>query len=187
MNRMIEGLRNFVLPMRPASRYRWLAYLVLAVTGFLLVFVHSTPMLLAILLAVAIIAASVGFSVSLMWLAGLSALIALVAKTSVVFASAGADRHLHNTYYVAYPRYGFAMLAGVVLVAIAYHLLPRISGYRYKEYFGMAHVWTTLAGLSMMVAPQFMMMFIPNKLEGIPRRYLDYPEAFSIWNQWYNR
>ncbi|MDB5534245.1 MAG: hypothetical protein JWO28_2560 [Hyphomicrobiales bacterium] len=188
MNGFIEGLRSFALPMREASRYRGFSYALLVIAGFLLIFAHPVPTLFAILLAVVICAGSIGFSVPLMWLAGLAGLLAFMAKTGIVLANAGVDRHLHETYYVVqYPRYVLVLLAAVVLIAAVYQLLPRMSGYRYNEYLGMLHVWTTLAGVTWMVAPQFPMMFVPNKLEGIPRRYLDYPEAFVVWNKWYDQ
>lgn len=188
MTGFLEGLRGFALPMREASRYRGFFYALLVIAGFLLIFAQPVPVLFAFLLAVVICAGSVSLSVPSMWLAGLAGLLAFMVKTGIVFANAGVGRHLHETYYVVqHPRHVFVLLAAVVLIAAVYQLLPRISGYRYNEYLGMLHVWTTLAGVTLMVAPEFPMTFMPNKLDHLPRRYLDYPEALVVWNQWYDQ
>jgi cytochrome c oxidase subunit 1 len=99
--------------------------------------------------------------------------------TGVQLANAGLDRSLHDTYYRgrALPLRAVAGrrlrdLRRLVLLVpedVRLHVqCPSIAK---------AHFWVTFIGVNLVFFPQHFL-----GLAGMPRRYIDYPDAFAGWN-----
>jgi cytochrome c oxidase subunit 1 len=58
-----------------------------------------------------------------------------------------------------------------------YYWFGKMTGRRYPEWMGKVHFWTTFVGVNLTFFPQHF-----SGLAGMPRRYIDYPDAFAGWN-----
>jgi cytochrome c oxidase subunit 1 len=52
-----------------------------------------------------------------------------------------------------------------------------MSGRQYPEWAGRIHFWAMFIGANITFFPQHFL-----GRAGMPRRYIDYPEAFALWN-----
>ena len=52
-----------------------------------------------------------------------------------------------------------------------------MTGYNYREFLGKLHFWTQFIGVNLIFFPQHFL-----GLQGMPRRYVDYPVGFEFWN-----
>ncbi|MCF6303374.1 MAG: cytochrome c oxidase subunit I, partial [Devosiaceae bacterium] len=121
---------------------------------------------------------SITFRTPMLWAIGFIFLFTIGGVTGVVLANAGADRALHDTYYVvAHFHYTMSLGATFGVFAGWYYWYPKMFGHMYSEFLANMHFWITFAGVNLIFFPQHFL-----GMAGMPRRYIDYPDAFSLWN-----
>jgi cytochrome c oxidase subunit 1 len=121
---------------------------------------------------------SVEFKTPMLWAMGFLFLFTVGGVTGIVLSQAGVDRVYHDTYYVV-AHFHYVMSLGAVFSIFAgiYFYLPKMSGRLYPEWAGKLHFWAMFIGANLTFFPQHFL-----GRQGMPRRYIDYPEAFAYWN-----
>jgi cytochrome c oxidase subunit 1 len=121
---------------------------------------------------------SVEFRVPMLWAIGFVFLFTLGGVTGIVLSQAAVDRAYHDTYYVV-AHFHYVMSLGAVFGIFAgiYFYLPKFSGKQIPEWAGRVHFTLMFIGANLTFFPQHFL-----GRQGMPRRYIDYPEAFATWN-----
>ncbi|MEM7493173.1 MAG: cytochrome c oxidase subunit I [Pseudomonadota bacterium] len=123
---------------------------------------------------------SIEFSVPMVWAIGFIFLFTVGGVTGVVLANAGIDTLLHDTYYVvAHFHYVLSLGAVFGLFAGWYYWYEKMFGIKYNNVLAYAHFWTMFVGANVLFFPQHFL-----GMQGMPRRYVDYSDAYSLFNYW---
>ncbi|MEO1778816.1 MAG: cytochrome c oxidase subunit I, partial [Pseudomonadota bacterium] len=123
---------------------------------------------------------SVELKTPMLWAFGFLFLFTVGGVTGIVLSQAAVDRYYHDTYYVV-AHFHYVMSLGAVFCIFAgiYFYFPKMTGRMIPEWMGKIHFWTMFIGANLTFFPQHFL-----GRQGMPRRYIDYPEAFALWNWW---
>ncbi len=153
----------------PQQKYFMLATMVIAVPTGIKIFSWIATMW----------GGSIQFKTPMLWALGFLFLFTLGGVTGIVLAQAPIDRAYHDTYYVvAHFHYVMSLGAVFCIFAALYYWLGKMTGRQYPEWAGKLHFWVMFIGANLTFFPQHYL-----GRQGMPRRYVDYPEAFAYWNQ----
>jgi cytochrome c oxidase subunit 1 len=121
---------------------------------------------------------SIEFRTPMLWAFGFLFLFTVGGVTGIVLAQAPIDRAYHDTYYVV-AHFHYVMSLGAVFGIFAgiYFWFGKMSGRHYMEWAGNLHFVMMFIGANLTFFPQHFL-----GRQGMPRRYIDYPEAFAYWN-----
>ena len=121
---------------------------------------------------------SISFKAPMMFALGMIILFTFGGVTGVVLANGGVDQTMHDTYYVvAHFHYTMSMGAMFAMFSGFYYWFPKMSGYMYNEKLAHLQFWMSFIGVNMIFLPQHFL-----GVAGMPRRIIDYPDAFAGWN-----
>jgi cytochrome c oxidase subunit 1 len=122
---------------------------------------------------------SVEFRAPMLWAFGFLFLFTVGGVTGIVLSQAPIDRAYHDTYYVV-AHFHYVMSLGAVFAIFAgiYFYLPKMSGRAAPEWAAKLHFWMMFIGANITFFPQHFL-----GRQGMPRRYIEYPEAFALWNK----
>ncbi len=122
---------------------------------------------------------SIRMTIPMMWAQAFIFMFVIGGVTGVHMASAGLDTSIHDTYYiVSHFHYVLALGAVFAMFAGFTYWFGKMSGYLYNKWLAAAHFWFFFIGVNMIFFPQHFL-----GLQGMPRRYVDYPAEFAFWNK----
>ena len=122
---------------------------------------------------------SIDFKTPMLFAIGFLFLFTVGGVTGVVLSQAAVDRAYQDTYYVvAHFHYVMSLGAVYAIFAGVYFWIGKMSGRQYPEWAGKLHFALMFIGSNVTFFPKHFL-----GRQGMPRRYIDYPQAFAYWNE----
>lgn len=116
-------------------------------------------------------------SIPALWIYGLIVMTIMGALSSFLLFQSAIDSHLHDTYYVvAHLQYLFTIGLGFAIFWILYLGFEGIFRCAYNQKLAKIQFALFFIGILLMSFPQIFLSLRP-----MPRRYIDYEDAFEIW------
>jgi cytochrome c oxidase subunit 1 len=99
--------------------------------------------------------------------------------TGIMVGVLALDIHLHDTYFVV-GHFHYVMMGGMVMALLGgmHYWWPKMTGKMYNETAGKIAVGLIFVGFNITFFSQLIM-----GAQGMPRRYFDYLERFTMWHQ----
>ena len=101
----------------------------------------------------------------------------VISGSSLNWWNGGGEGRVHSSV-VAHFHYVLSLGAIFSIFAGFYYWFEKITGLKYNELLANLHFWIFFVGTNIIFFPQHFL-----GLQGMPRRIVDYPDAFAFWNK----